>query len=393
MKVFVSYRRQGEQGFVGRLTDRLAAAYGADKVFRDAVGLRPGVRFEREILSRLSESQAVVVVIGPQWAGRRLFRRARLHDPQDWVRRELEHALASGIPIIPVLIGDTPMPDAGQLPPSLHGLLAVQAARLHDASWDADTALLLQSLEAALQHAPSDQVWRRLEGDPAVPGGGDRPLRLVLWGAAAMALVSVLFVLVQRHTGPAPAPPPPAPGVDLARPDSWVLPAASAARSQTAHLALRMALLEMQASTREATGANDGYNVSKFTARFPAADKLPWSSAFVTWCYLDALQRRKNDRQARLPFADSLSAQQLFQSLAAKRWALQPFDGQQARPGDIVFFEVGPRIGHAEIVYAVAQGQVCSIGGNVGNQVSGRCRSLTTASLAGLGAVPPDAID
>ena len=48
IKIFISYRRSGEIGFVGRLTDRLSSVYGESNVFRDISGLRSGEEFEKE---------------------------------------------------------------------------------------------------------------------------------------------------------------------------------------------------------------------------------------------------------------------------------------------------------------------------------------------------------
>ena len=77
-RIFISYRRAGEDGFVGRLTDRLAALYGEAQVFRDVSGLRPGESFEQRIGATLDGAHVVIAVIGSQWVGRRRFRRRLL---------------------------------------------------------------------------------------------------------------------------------------------------------------------------------------------------------------------------------------------------------------------------------------------------------------------------
>ena len=92
IKIFISYRRYGEVGFVGRLSDRLSLAYGEKNVFRDVSGLRSGDDFEKRIGSKLSEATIVIAVIGPNWVGRRAFQKSKIGTDYDWVRKELEHA-------------------------------------------------------------------------------------------------------------------------------------------------------------------------------------------------------------------------------------------------------------------------------------------------------------
>lgn len=395
-KIFISYRRAGESGFVRSLASCLGAAFGTENVFRDVSGLRSGEDFESKIGSKLSEASVVVAVIGGEWVGRRRFRRPRIQSEGDWVRREIEHALASGTPVIPVLIGEAALPAERQLPASLRGLLSVHAARIRDDSWDEDCSKLVSAINEVARGRPGeggqDFQWRRVEaGKPGRPG---LVLTAVVVALAALAGLTLWPYLQQppatgQVTNPGEA------AVNPEDPATWVPPQASEARSPVAELALRLALLEMQASTREAGGQNAGFNVSKFTERFgPQMQNAAWSGAFVTWCYLEALKRTKNERDAQLPFTDSAANMRVAASLRERGWLVEPFDAARARPGDIVFFRrTSPMIGHAEIVYAVSADKVCSIGGNVNNQVSGQCRPVENQLIMALGAVPREAFE
>ena len=49
--IFLSYRRDDSAGFAGRLYDRLASRYGADRLFMDVDTIRPGHDFAEDIVS------------------------------------------------------------------------------------------------------------------------------------------------------------------------------------------------------------------------------------------------------------------------------------------------------------------------------------------------------
>jgi hypothetical protein len=158
--VFISYRRDDSAGFAGRLTDALEQRLGAGTVFRDVDDIQPGADFEAVIARGLDQVRAVLVVIGPGWLDASADGQRRLDRADDFVRREVEQALASGKPVVPVLVGGAAMPAANALPVALRGLANRQALVLGDASWSADLA----RLEAVLaqwvapppvrQHAP-----------------------------------------------------------------------------------------------------------------------------------------------------------------------------------------------------------------------------------------------
>jgi len=128
---------------LGRALER---RFGADSVFRDVDDIAAGADFGVVIEQALQQVQAVLVVIGTRWLDARDGRGRRLDDPGDYVRREVELALASGKPLIPVLVGGATMPAAEALPATLRGLANRNALALGDAGWAADLA----RLEAAL---------------------------------------------------------------------------------------------------------------------------------------------------------------------------------------------------------------------------------------------------
>jgi hypothetical protein len=64
-------------------------------------------------------------------------------DMPDYVRFEIESALKHNIPVVPVFLGDVPVPSAESLPVSIRPLLDLQATRLQRASFATDAKQLI----------------------------------------------------------------------------------------------------------------------------------------------------------------------------------------------------------------------------------------------------------
>ena len=93
----------------------------------------------------------LLALIGEQWLtitdaqGRR-----RLDDSNDFVRLEIEAALARNVRIIPILVDGARMPTTEELPDSLARLARRQALELSPSRFDFDTGRLLRVLETTL---------------------------------------------------------------------------------------------------------------------------------------------------------------------------------------------------------------------------------------------------
>ncbi len=125
IRVFVSYRRTDFPDFMDRLFDRLEDQFGHTNVFRDIDSIGPGRNFSDVIINSLKEVDVVIAAIGATWNEGR-----RLSDPSDFVRMEVSQALSRGTPVIPVLLDDTDLPTAGELPDDLLGLLSLNVSRV-----------------------------------------------------------------------------------------------------------------------------------------------------------------------------------------------------------------------------------------------------------------------
>lgn len=149
-RIFVSYRRE-DIGITGRICDRLRARFGKKSIFFDQEGIRPGAPFPTEIRIALDVCEVFLAIIGPNWAGTIGPNHEVLFEHNDWVRREIEAALDRGIPIIPVTVDHTPMPNAAQFPANVRRFAEYQASHISsDADFGAQIKRLIRSIEDCL---------------------------------------------------------------------------------------------------------------------------------------------------------------------------------------------------------------------------------------------------
>ena len=139
--VFVCYRRKPTQGDAGRIFDHLASTFGKKNVFRDIESITFGKDFVDAIDEMVSRCDAVLVVIGPNWS-----QDPRLQNPEDFVRREVAHALRDEVPVIPLLVQDAVMPNASELPPELAALSRINGIVIMDQLFDAALAAITDTL-------------------------------------------------------------------------------------------------------------------------------------------------------------------------------------------------------------------------------------------------------
>jgi pterin-4a-carbinolamine dehydratase len=114
----------------------------------DSNSIELGSRWPDRLRAALDNSDAMLCLIGENWL--RIadkYGRRRLDDEEDWVRREIELALARQIPIYPVLLGNAAMPPSEALPASLAELPNRQFASLTRANWLSDLRALVIRLE------------------------------------------------------------------------------------------------------------------------------------------------------------------------------------------------------------------------------------------------------
>jgi hypothetical protein len=147
-RVFISYRREDASYPASWLADSLASHLGADRIFMDIGSIEPGDDFAEVITTAVGACAVLLVVIGDHWlmatdqAGHR-----RLEDPSDFVRLEIEGALARDVRVIPVLVNGARMPHPEQLPESIARLGRLQAQELSHKEFSAGIGQLLKVLD------------------------------------------------------------------------------------------------------------------------------------------------------------------------------------------------------------------------------------------------------
>jgi TIR domain len=163
-RVFVSYRREDASGHAGRLYDVLAERFGDENVFMDVDTIEVGADFTEAITRAVASCDALIALIGRDWAtvtddtGRR-----RIDDPADFVRLEVETALERDVAVIPASVHGASFPAESDLPPSLAPLARRQGTDLRDTAWRDDVRRLIARLESIVrpEAKPGPRPWWR----------------------------------------------------------------------------------------------------------------------------------------------------------------------------------------------------------------------------------------
>ena len=142
--IFLSYRRT-DSPQACRVYEWLVRRFGKDAVFMDVTAIPLAVDYADYIRKAIMDSRIMIVLIGTRWM-------EKLADTDDPVRLELELALENKVPLMPLLIGNTTMPDPEDLPASI-AAIAYQNAITIGVSHDFHTHMqtLLPKLESILR--------------------------------------------------------------------------------------------------------------------------------------------------------------------------------------------------------------------------------------------------
>jgi len=150
VRIFINYRRQDSEGYVGRLYDRLSTHFDSQDIFMDVTSIEPGQDFVEALEEAVSNCDVLLAIIGPQWLtlqsddGER-----RLDAWNDFVRIEIEAAIKHEKLIIPVLVGRARMPSPKDLPESIVSLSRRNSLELSHQHFSRDVEQLVKSIKSA----------------------------------------------------------------------------------------------------------------------------------------------------------------------------------------------------------------------------------------------------
>lgn len=126
--IFISYRRDDARGEARSIYQHLESRFGRSRLFMDVDTIHKGADFVTELGASLSQTAAMLVVIGKSWLDVRDGNgQRRLEASGDFVRKEIATGLGMGIPVIPILVDGAHMPGGEALPGEIRALARRQA--------------------------------------------------------------------------------------------------------------------------------------------------------------------------------------------------------------------------------------------------------------------------
>jgi len=166
--IFISYRREDNKYQALRIYDAFQKTNVS--AFYDTDSIPLGRDFRKVIMAQVQKCDVLLALVGRNWAecldpktGLR-----RLENPDDFVRIEIGTALSRGIPVVPVILDDAPMPGTHQLPNELSNLFDMQAEFISFRTFDDDVKRLITKLKikSTQKLEPSEPTSALQTGDP-----------------------------------------------------------------------------------------------------------------------------------------------------------------------------------------------------------------------------------
>jgi hypothetical protein len=149
-RIFISYRREESKYQARMIYQAFSKFRPTTEVFMDVDTIPLGVDFVEVIRGWVQKCDVLLALVGAGWSESKDpktgFR--RLDNPNDFVRIEISEALKRGIPVVPVLLDDAPLPDRDQLPDNLRNLFDRNAAYVSYRTFDTDVEGLIKRLKS-----------------------------------------------------------------------------------------------------------------------------------------------------------------------------------------------------------------------------------------------------
>jgi predicted nucleotide-binding protein len=185
---FINYRYT-DKATASVLFDALEDVF-ENSTFAALKSVQPGQRYGEKIEAALNRSDIFFALIGPEWHTLRDGEGKRLIDRRDdWVRREMMHAFARKIPVVPILLPGAIFPRASDLPRTLKGLAGLHYIALDGSSgqgFDAIIDYIVRTFPYLVpdrsRHPWADFVSQNTSSDDSGRASGDRRRVFVIHG-------------------------------------------------------------------------------------------------------------------------------------------------------------------------------------------------------------------
>lgn len=158
--IFINYRREDAPGVAGRLFDHLARSFPRRSLFMDVDAMKPGFDFMKQLDAQVSQCDALLAVIGPNWLNARDDKgRRRLDSDADYVRIEIASALKRDIPVIPLLVDGATMPAEEDLPDDVKSLARRHGLELRHTRFNVDADAVVDALKSSIPRSGRKWTW------------------------------------------------------------------------------------------------------------------------------------------------------------------------------------------------------------------------------------------
>lgn len=149
--IFINYRKDDSRWNALALYNELQKYFNKEQLFKDFNTISPGDDFVLSIENALKKCDVLLVVIGSNWVNMKdESGQRRLDDPDDFVRLEVSTALNRNIKVIPVLIDNTQMPKATELPENMRNLYRRQFVEIDNTRFEDDVRNLAEAIKKVL---------------------------------------------------------------------------------------------------------------------------------------------------------------------------------------------------------------------------------------------------
>jgi TIR domain len=121
-KILLSYRRADEIETAAHIFAYLCNYYGRNSVFSPDSEMSLESDFPKRIYEQVRDVDIVLLVIGPNWKGRISCKNYLIENDFDPVRLLIKESFSQSKMLIPILIGDCPVPTIEELPQDIENL-------------------------------------------------------------------------------------------------------------------------------------------------------------------------------------------------------------------------------------------------------------------------------